>query len=95
MTRWLPAGFSWNCPVIQIQPNSIEIIQNRGALSSLGGGALSSISLPIERAPPLSNSLDTIFPHFFIFYSFIYFYSVSLYQFLLHFVVFPCSFFWL
>ena len=25
------------------------------------GGALSSISLPIERAPPLSNSLHTIY----------------------------------
>ena len=42
------------------------------------GGALSSISLPIERAPPLSNSLHTIYLVPFCICIFYYF-SVSLY----------------
>ena len=52
MTWWLPAGFSWNCHNIHIQPTSLKLF-------NIGGGALSLISLPIERAPPLSNTLHT------------------------------------
>ena len=36
--------------------------QNQSNLLKDRGGTLSSISLPIERAPPLSNSLHTIYP---------------------------------
>ena len=41
------------------------------------GGTLSSISLPIERAPPLSNSLHTI--NLFLFICILYQFSISTY----------------
>ena len=41
--------------------NPTKFTQNYSNGGAGGGGALSSISLPIERAPLLSNSLHTIF----------------------------------
>ena len=56
------------------------------------GEALSSISLPIERAPPLSNSLHPIYlvPPLFVFVYCINF-SVSLYQFSVTLLSLLCS----
>ena len=42
-----------------------------------GGGVLSAISLPIERAPPLSNSLHTVYPS--PMYCILYSFSISMY----------------
>ena len=40
---------------------SLLRIINQTMLTGLGGGALSSVNLLIERAPPLSNSLHAIY----------------------------------
>ena len=40
--------------IIQSDQNQLNLLKDRGAVSS--------ISLPIERAPSLSNSLHTIYP---------------------------------
>ena len=45
------------------------------------GGALSSISLPIERAPPLRNSLHTIYLGFYLCSCILYQFSILMYRF--------------
>ena len=71
---------SWN------HSNSTKFIWNYTRI----GGALSSISLPIERAPPLSNSLHTIY-HVILFVSvYCIFFHINVLIFC-NSVLFPCS----
>ena len=76
MTWWLPAGFSWNCPNIQIQPNSLEIIQKKEELSP-------------RLVYLLRELLLKVIPCIQFFPTFIF---LSLHHCILHIVLFPCSF---